>query len=294
MVASMRVEQTTSESIRVSWKPPQSNGSPILFYNLDFGEVAAGTSATIVVNNSQTSEGGTIEYTLDMLQPDTSYKMRIQAANSVGIGPFSNLVKVKTKALAPQPPHIELISTTYNSIKLKWTSIIPSQSSSSSASATVAGTESGVVSVQQPTQYNLEMALIERAREEEDTSPQFRCVYRGPANTYKASKLLDSATYAFRIAAANDDAGQGRWSAEYRFTTARSPPLVTRPPSVLEIGPTSCLVEWMSAKHVDQTQHDALEYCLQVQSRKDSDYREVTNSISLFYITKQLNYYKSF
>lgn len=278
MVASMRVEQTTSESIRVSWKPPQSNGSPILFYNLDFGEVAAGTSATIVVNNSQTSEGGTIEYTLDMLQPDTSYKMRIQAANSVGIGPFSNLVKVKTKALAPQPPHIELISTTYNSIKLKWTSIIASQSSSSSAtSATLGGTESGVVSVQQPTQYNLEMALIERAREEEEMSPQFRCVYRGPANTYKASKLLDSATYAFRIAAANDDAGQGRWSAEYRFTTARSPPLVTRPPSVLEIGPTSCLVEWMSAKHVDQTQHDALEYCLQVQSRKDSDYREVTN-----------------
>ena len=213
-----------------------------------------------------------------MLQPEKSYNMRIQAANSVGIGPFSNLVKVKTKALAPQPPHIELISTTYNSIKLKWTSIIASQSSSSSASAaTLGGTESSVVSVQQPTQYNLEMALIERAREEEEMSPQFRCVYRGPANTYKASKLLDSATYAFRIAAANDDAGQGRWSAEYRFTTARSPPLVTRPPSVLEIGPTSCLVEWMSAKHVDQTQHDALEYCLQVQSRKDSDYREVTN-----------------
>lgn len=120
------------------------------------------------------------------------------------------------------------------------------------------------------------------------TSPApilFRCVYRGPQTTYKASKLADSSTYVFRIAAANDDAGQGRWSGEYRFTTTKSPPLITRPPIVTEITNNSCLVEWQAPVNKQRTQideaslvdFDALEYCLQIQSRKDSDYREVIN-----------------
>lgn len=276
MVASIRIEQVTSESIRVSWKHPQANGSAILFYNLDFGEAgtSSSNSAIIVVNAhgslEQQQQQHHVEYMIDMLQPDTAYKLRIQAANSVGVGPFSNLIKMKTKALAPPPPHVELISTTYNSIKLKWAS------STGSADASALSTPS-------TTQYNLEIALVETNEQpEEEGALNFKCVYRGPATTFKASKLLDSATYAFRIAAANDDAGQGRWSHEYRFSTTKSPPLITRPPIVTEITASSCLVEWQSAKRVDDSA-DSLEYCLQIQSRKDADYREVCIHIYILF-----------
>lgn len=115
LVTSIRVEQVTSELIRVSWKHPQANGSPILFYNLDFGEasssVVASSSASTNVGSGgliQVSAHGTleqqlqqhhVEYTIEMLQPDTAYKLRIQAANSVGVGPFSNIIKVIAKKI---------------------------------------------------------------------------------------------------------------------------------------------------------------------------------------------------
>lgn len=103
MVSSIRAIPSLiapSESIVVSWKQPPANGSAILHYYLDFGEVtntttnAAASMQRYVVNGNGEMQ---IDYTIHNLQPDTIYKLRIQAANIMGFGPFSNLIKVKFK-----------------------------------------------------------------------------------------------------------------------------------------------------------------------------------------------------
>ena len=60
-------------SIKIFWKQPISNGSPILFYNIDLVENATNTSvysAYIVVYNQEMN----CEYKIESLQPDKIYK----------------------------------------------------------------------------------------------------------------------------------------------------------------------------------------------------------------------------
>lgn len=47
-------------------------------------------------------------------------RIRIQAINSFGVGPFSHSMKAKTKPLPPDPPHLECVVFSYQSLKLKW------------------------------------------------------------------------------------------------------------------------------------------------------------------------------
>lgn len=49
-----------------------------------------------------------------------NHRVRVQAANSIGSGSFSSAVKVTTKPLPPAPPSLECVSSTYNTIRLKW------------------------------------------------------------------------------------------------------------------------------------------------------------------------------
>ncbi len=73
IVNSIKIEEINSDSIRIFWKQPISNGSPILFYNIDLVENATNTSvysAYIVVYNQEMN----CEYKIESLQPDKIYK----------------------------------------------------------------------------------------------------------------------------------------------------------------------------------------------------------------------------
>ena len=47
-------------------------------------------------------------------------RIRIQALNSLGAGPFSHTFKLKTKPLPPQPPHLECTTFSHQTLRLKW------------------------------------------------------------------------------------------------------------------------------------------------------------------------------
>lgn len=47
-------------------------------------------------------------------------RIRVQALNSLGAGPFSHSVKLKTKPLPPEPPRLECAVYSHQNLKLKW------------------------------------------------------------------------------------------------------------------------------------------------------------------------------
>jgi hypothetical protein len=47
-------------------------------------------------------------------------RLRVQAVNNVGPGPFSPILRVMTQSLPPAPPKLECAGVGHNYLKLKW------------------------------------------------------------------------------------------------------------------------------------------------------------------------------
>uniref|UniRef100_A0A3Q3H1G4 Fibronectin type-III domain-containing protein 3A n=1 Tax=Labrus bergylta TaxID=56723 RepID=A0A3Q3H1G4_9LABR len=193
-----------STCLGISWDPPCDHGSEITSYLIDLGE-----RQPIVV-------GPVTKHIMQHLQPDTSYRIRIQALNSLGAGPFSHTFKLKTKPLPPQPPRLECTAFSHQTLRLKWGDG-PAKASTSDA-----------------LQYQLQMG---------DKSGRFISLYKGPCHTHKVQRLNESTSYTFRIQAFNE-AGEGPFSNVYTFTTPRSPPAPLKAPKVERLDDNSCEVTW--------------------------------------------------
>ncbi|GBP97600.1 Fibronectin type-III domain-containing protein 3a [Eumeta japonica] len=85
----------TSNEATLRWSSPDCNGSDIINYTIEYAE------RTIATEDNAT------EYTITNLQPETSYKFRVQAINSIGPGPFSLFAKLTTLPSPPAPPKLE-------------------------------------------------------------------------------------------------------------------------------------------------------------------------------------------
>ena len=258
IVTGIRFEEIEIDSALISWKAPNSNGSPIQFYHIDFNEQSSNSNPYIVLHQNE------CRYLFDSLQPDTNYKLRIQAANSVGVGQFSNMVKFKTKALPPQPPNLECVWISYNGIKLKW------------------NTNDNFSYI---LQYKKNDHKYDKDNDDNVNWDKLTTIYEGSSNQFRLNKLIESSSYLFRICAVNE-AGQGKWSHVYNFSTTKSPPIITKAPLVSEITPNGCLVKWNLSK-LDKERSDFLEYCLQIQ-KKDGDFKDAYRGSDCFYRFKDL------
>ncbi|XP_053312265.1 fibronectin type-III domain-containing protein 3A [Spea bombifrons] len=237
-----------STCLAIQWEKPCDHGSEIIGYSIDYGD-----KQTITV-------GKVLSYILDHLQPDTTYRIRVQALNSLGCGPFSHSVKLKTKPLPPDPPRLECAVYSHQNLKLKWgdgaSRALPADS----------------------IQYHLHM---------EDKNGKFVSLYRGPCHTYKVQRLNESTSYRFRIQACNE-AGEGPLSSEYVFTTPKSLPPGLKAPRIDRINEHSCEVTWES---LPPMKGDPVIYVLQMMSGKDSDFKQIYKGpgTSLRYSALQLN-----
>ncbi|KAM4590487.1 fibronectin type-III domain-containing protein 3A [Fundulus diaphanus] len=193
-----------STCLGISWDPPCNHGSEITSYLIDLGE-----RQPIVV-------GPVTKHVIQHLQPDTSYRIRIQAQNSLGTGPFSHTFKLKTKPLPPQPPRLECTAFSHQTLRLKW------------------GDGNAKAATSDAPQYHLQMG---------DKNGRFVSLYKGPCHTHKVQRLNESTSYTFRIQAFNE-AGEGPFSSVYTFTTPRSPPPPVKAPKVERLDENSCEVSW--------------------------------------------------
>ncbi|XP_075426899.1 fibronectin type III domain-containing protein 3B isoform X2 [Ascaphus truei] len=158
--------RTILSSVRLllSWEEACNNGSEIISYNIDLGDISI-------------SVGNITSHVIEDLLPEASYQIRIQAVNEIGAGPFSHPINIKTSPLPPLPPRLECAAAGPQSLKLKWAD------SSTKAQAS------------DDTTYILQI---------EDKNTRFIPIYRGPSHTYKVQRLTEFTCYSFRIQAVND------------------------------------------------------------------------------------------
>ncbi|XP_065164149.1 fibronectin type-III domain-containing protein 3A-like isoform X4 [Atheta coriaria] len=220
---------STPTSIALSWLEPSSNGTPISEYIIEVADQVIHTEEPIT------------KYVIEDLQPETSYKIKLRAVNSEGMGPQSSTLRVATAKLPPAPPKLECIGVGHNCLKLKW----------------------GEGKNPEYTTFIIEM--------ESPRAYDYQTVFKGTAFTYKVNKLQEATTYKFRICACND-AGEGDYSDDYEFMTNLAPPAAIKPPKIIDVDQNSCSVEWMPSRNANP---DPIEYCVQLSRLKDQQYKEV-------------------
>nr|CAD7462627.1 unnamed protein product [Timema tahoe] len=218
---------STATTMTLSWQEPASHGAEITHYNIDVGDRVL------------TTGGPELDYTVENLQPDTTYRLRVQAVNSVGVGPFSPVLRAATLRLPPAPPRLECVNVSHNYLKLKWGD----------------GKNPHFV------QFTVEM--------ESPRSREFQTVYQGTSHSCKVNRLQELTMYRFRVAA-TDDAGQGDFSSVEEYTTTIAPPPSLKAPKVTEVQQRSCWAEWGPCKPVGA---DPVTYQVQLSRSKDPEYR---------------------
>uniref|UniRef100_A0A672P251 Fibronectin type-III domain-containing protein 3A n=1 Tax=Sinocyclocheilus grahami TaxID=75366 RepID=A0A672P251_SINGR len=219
-----------STCLGLRWEAPCDHGSEITSYLIDLGE------------RQPILTGPVTKYIIQNLQPDTTYRIRIQALNSLGAGPCSHTFKLKTKPLPPLPPRLECTASSHQTLRLKW----------GEGPAKAQPTDSLL--------YHLQM---------EDKSGRFISLYKGPCHTHKVQRLNESTSYTFRIQAFNE-AGEGPFSTVYTFTTPRSPPAPLKAPRVERVD-ESCEVSWET---LPPMKGDPAIYCLQ-SMQGNSEFKQI-------------------
>uniref|UniRef100_A0A8B9HBJ3 Fibronectin type-III domain-containing protein 3A n=1 Tax=Astyanax mexicanus TaxID=7994 RepID=A0A8B9HBJ3_ASTMX len=219
-----------STCLGLRWEAPCDHGAEITSYLIDIGE------------RQPILTGPVTKYIIQNLQPDTSYRIRIQALNSLGAGPFSHTFKLKTKPLPPLPPRLECTAFSHQTLRLKW------------GEGPTKGTPTDSL------QYHLQL---------EDKNGRFISLYKGPCHTHKVQRLNESTSYTFRIQAFNE-AGEGPFSSVYTFTTPRSPPAPLKAPRVERLE-ESCEISWEA---LPPMKGDPVIYCLQCM-QGNSEFKQI-------------------
>ncbi|XP_059019453.1 fibronectin type III domain-containing protein 3B [Mustela lutreola] len=215
----------------LNWEEPCNNGSEILAYNIDLGD----TSITVA---------NTTTHIIKDLLPETTYRIRIQAVNEIGAGPFSQFIRAKTRPLPPLPPRLECAAAGPQSLKLKW------------------GDSNPKTHAADDLVYTLQL---------EDRNKRFISIYRGPSHTYKVQRLTEFTCYSFRIQAASE-AGEGPFSETYTFSTTKCVPPTIKAPRVTQLEGNSCEIFWET---VPPMKGDPVHYILQVLVGRESEYKQV-------------------
>ncbi|XP_065702234.1 fibronectin type-III domain-containing protein 3A-like [Patagioenas fasciata] len=222
----MEISLPLSTCLAIQWEEPCCHGSEITGYNIEYGE------------KQLVTVGRNTSHVLENLLPDTLYRIRVQAINNFGVGPFSHSMKAKTKPLPPDPPPLECVVFSYQSLKLKW------------------GEGPSRALITNPTQFNLQM---------EDRFGRFVTVYNGPCHTYKVQRLSESTTYYFKIQACND-AGEGEFSEVYAFTTTKSPPASLKAPKANQLEENTYEITW---EPLQPMKGDSIVYILQLAAGRE-------------------------
>uniref|UniRef100_A0A182LZ72 Fibronectin type-III domain-containing protein n=1 Tax=Anopheles culicifacies TaxID=139723 RepID=A0A182LZ72_9DIPT len=226
------------------------------------GTKSHNASATTVTAGGRSSSSNML--LISDLHPETTYKLRIQAVNSIGTGPFSSYIKFTTSPLPPKPPKLECAQAGYAHLKLRWGE-----------------------------GKNLDLARYYVEMENRRTG-EFHNVYTGTRNTCKVIRLNELTSYTFRICVETRHAGRGEFSDGFSFMTAMAAPNSIKAPRVCvdpaaaaaaaagssnagsgTYDPTrhgSLTIEWQTSRNNPFV--DPIEYILQMAKARDQEFQQ--------------------
>ncbi|EAA05921.4 AGAP009522-PA, partial [Anopheles gambiae str. PEST] len=241
-------QKITAKSILISWQTPHDNGSPVTQYNIECGDRTAGRSSCSNM------------LLIGELHPETTYKLRIQAVNAIGTGPFSSYIKFTTSPLPPKPPKLECAQAGFAHLKLRW------------------GEGKNLADL---ARYYVEM--------ENRRTGEYHNVYTGTRNTCKVMRLHETTSYTFRICVETRHAGRGEFSDGFSFTTAMAAPNSIKAPRVCTDAAAlaaaaagndpaarhgTLTIEWQTSRNNPFV--DPIEYILQMAKARDQEFQQVS------------------
>lgn len=147
-----------------------------------------------------TVAGDVQETVVSGLEPGKSAKVRVQAHNSVGDGPFSAVASATTASLPPPPPALEEMSSTHASLKVRWV------------------------------QHDKADGVVETQLEMKRKGEWVR-IFAGRSKSHKLTKLAADTTYSFRVRDVNH-VGPGPYSDPVTFCTGKPPMAALPAPAV--------------------------------------------------------------
>lgn len=231
-------------TLELSWAAPASHGADITHYLVEVCE-----GVPVHAQQVPPPPAAPVTHTTDStqilladLQPETNYRVRVQAVNAVGAGPLSSpALRTSTQAPPPPAPALECLSAGHNSLRLRWTDH---------------------QAARDVLHYTLDMEVKPNV---------FATLYQGSSRSYKALRLQENQPYRFRVRASSD-AGDGPYSEPYTFTTSRALPPPVKAPRASPLGESSCLLEWQPVKPVGD---DPVSYVVQLQHAGSSEFSVV-------------------
>ncbi|XP_022247273.1 Down syndrome cell adhesion molecule homolog isoform X1 [Limulus polyphemus] len=114
----IRVQEITSRVADLSWPPPYDGNSEIIEYVVQWREEHDHWNE----NNQRTVKGTETSTRIGNLKPQTNYRFRIRAKNSIGAGNFSTEIQQKTAAEPPQssPSDVRAVAVKSRAIIVSW------------------------------------------------------------------------------------------------------------------------------------------------------------------------------
>ncbi|XP_015116835.1 tyrosine-protein phosphatase Lar isoform X1 [Diachasma alloeum] len=113
----LQVRPLSSSTMIIQWEEPETPNGQVtgykVYYTTDSNQPMASWHSQVVNNNQLT--------TISELIPHTMYTIRVQALTSVGPGPLSQPIQIKTQQGVPsQPENLSVVDIGETSVTLRW------------------------------------------------------------------------------------------------------------------------------------------------------------------------------
>lgn len=242
--------ESTSNGVYLSWNEPNCNGSPIIYYNIEYTDGCISTKSNV------------LEWTVENLLPETVHRFKIQAVNEIGAGPYSNALRITTK---PLPPKLECTSAAHNILKLKW------------GDGKNADFIRYYVEMYNPRAKEFQLVYSGTSYQckvnklQEQSDHRFRiCAESDSAGTGDYSD-----EYVFRTTAALPSSIKAPRIVENAQTTTASILSNSTATSVTTSPPTTASALTLEWQHSKNSFHDSVEYILQCAKNKEQEFKTV-------------------